>query len=71
MINYEFVGNDADGQPLFQKHEASDHVDVNHIDAYVADAKTRWRSVEVGTEVDHGPGGADGAYSVAHLGIGA
>lgn len=70
LTNYVFTGNGEDGQPLFQKHEATDHVDVDHIDAYVADAKKRWASVVVGDETDHGPDGAKGAYTVKHLGIG-
>jgi len=70
LTNYAFAGNDEDGQPLFQKHEATDYVAVEHIDDYVADAKTRWASVVVGDETDHGPDGAKGRYSVKHLGIG-
>jgi hypothetical protein len=46
------------------KLEATDFVKVSHLDAYVADAKTRWQAVETGDENDHGPGGEDGAYTV-------
>jgi hypothetical protein len=51
-----------------QEHEATDYVDENHLEAYVADAKTRWQAVIVGDEIDHGPGGAKGHYTVhAHM----
>lgn len=46
------------------RHEAVDYVDVEHLDAYVADARTRWQSVEVGDETDHGPAGENGHYKV-------
>lgn len=45
-------------------HQAEDFVDVEHLDVYVADAKTRWQAVTVGDEPDHGPGGAEGTYDV-------
>lgn len=45
-------------------YEASDYVDIEHIDAYVADARRRWQAVIVGDEIDHGPGGEDGEYVV-------
>lgn len=45
-------------------HEATDYVDVEHIDEYVADAQTRWQSVTVGDEPDDGPAGPEGAYDV-------
>lgn len=57
---------DTSGNPL--KHEATDYVAVDHIDAYVADAETRWQSVSVSDETDHGPAGEDGDYNIpAHL----
>lgn len=57
---------DANGNPL--KHEATDHVASEHLDTYVADAQTRWQSVTVSDEIDHGPGGEDGEYNLpAHL----
>lgn len=40
--------------------QAVDYVPENILDAYVADARTRWASVDVSTEVDFGPGGPDG-----------
>lgn len=39
---------------------ATDYVRPDHLDAYVADAKTRWDSVQVSDEVDAGPGGYSG-----------
>lgn len=41
-------------------HEAVDYVPVDVLDAYVADAQTRWQSVEVGDTHDAGPGGDKG-----------
>ena len=41
----------------FQTHEAVDYVPVSDLDAYVADAQTRWQAVEIGTDHDPGPGG--------------
>lgn len=43
-------------------HEATDHVATADLDAYVADARTRWQAVVVSDTPDPGPGGADGAY---------
>lgn len=40
---------------------AVDYVPQEILDAYVADAKLRWQSVEVSEEYDAGPGGYDGA----------
>lgn len=51
-----------DGQ--IATYEATDYVATEHLDAYVADAQTRWQSVTVSEEEDHGPGGADGEYFV-------
>lgn len=44
-------------------HQVEDYVDVEHIDAYVADAQQRWQVVVVGDETDHGPAGPDGPYT--------
>jgi hypothetical protein len=41
-------------------HEAVDYVRPDHLEAYVADARTRWQSVEVSDEPDAGPGGYHG-----------
>jgi len=44
--------------------EAVDYVRPDHLDAYVADAKTRWQQVEVSEEPDAGPGGYHGQTHV-------
>lgn len=41
-------------------HEAIDYVPPAILDAYVADARTRWQYVEVSDEPDAGPAGYDG-----------
>lgn len=50
-------------------HEAVDYVPVDLLDAYLADAHSRWQSVVVGPdEHDPGPGGDDGQTTyLAHL----
>jgi len=48
----------ADG--TIARHEATDYVPVDILDAYVADAQTRWQSVTVGDGHNSGPGGDDG-----------
>lgn len=53
---------DAAGNPVVQ--EVNDFVRPDFLDAYVADAKTRWDSVAVSAEPDAGPGGFDGATYV-------
>jgi hypothetical protein len=45
-------------------HKATDHVALEHLDAYEADARTRWQSVTHGDEHDPGPGGDDGDYTI-------
>lgn len=51
-------------------HEAVDYVRPDHLEAYVADAKTRWQSVTVSDEPDAGPAGYDGETAVpAHLNL--
>lgn len=40
--------------------EATDYVRPDMLDAYVADAKTRWQWVGVSDEPDAGPGGYEG-----------
>lgn len=42
--------------------EATDYIDISHVDDYAADARTRWQYVEIGSEPDDGPGGPDGEY---------
>jgi hypothetical protein len=54
------AGFDDDGQPQVHVHEMVDYVRPDFLDAYVADARTRWQSVEVSDEPDAGPGGYDG-----------
>lgn len=50
--------------------EATDYVRPDHLDAYVADAQTRWQQVEVSEEPDAGPGGYEGQTAVpAGLGV--
>ncbi len=50
------------------EHKAVDYVRPDHLDAYVADARTRWQVVEVSDEPDAGPGGYEGQTAVpAHL----
>lgn len=49
-------------------HEAVDYVRPDFLEAYVADARTKWQVVEVSDEPDAGPGGYDGQTHVpAHL----
>ncbi|WP_248582618.1 hypothetical protein [Nocardioides sp. InS609-2] len=55
---------DADGEPYFETHKAVDYVRPDFLDAYVADAQTRWQTVHVSPEPDAGPGGYDGATHV-------
>lgn len=52
------------GQPVVQQVEAVDYVREDFLDAYVADARNRWQSVEVSDEYDAGPGGYHGATAV-------
>lgn len=40
--------------------EATDYVPTDILDAYVADARTRWQYVEVSEAPDFGPGGTQG-----------
>ncbi len=45
-------------------HQAVDYVRPDFLDAYLADASSRWSTVEVSEEPDAGPGGYDGATIV-------
>lgn len=47
-----------------QTHQAVDYVRPDHLDAYVADARTKWQLVEVSEEPDAGPGGYEGQTAV-------
>lgn len=60
MTNIAYVGKDDKGQDVFQRNEAVDYVRPDFLEAYVAEAKTRWASVEVSDEPDAGPAGYDG-----------
>jgi hypothetical protein len=54
--------------PEFERHEATDYVRPDFLDAYVTDAETRWQNVIVSDEPDAGPGGYHGTTHVpAHL----
>lgn len=57
----------ASGETL--TYEAVDYVPLNMLDAYEADAKTRWQHVSVDRDTpDAGPGGVDGPTETpAHL----
>lgn len=54
-----------DGEPVTQMAEAVDYVRHDFLDAYVADAETRWQSVQVSAEPDAGPAGYDGPTYVS------
>src|SRR4051794_19001921 len=45
-------------------HEAVDYVRPDFLDAYLADARTRWQVVEASDLPDAGPGGYHGATHV-------
>lgn len=64
MVGFAFAGLDDDGQPAFMRHEAVDFVRPDILDAYLADARTRWQTVEVSDEPDAGPAGYEGATHV-------
>lgn len=49
-----------DGSPEVAQHQAVDYVRPDFLEAYVADARTRWQSVVVSDEPDAGPGGYEG-----------
>ena len=55
----------TDDGPEMQKHEAVDYVRPDFLDAYVAEAQTRWQSVVVSDEPDAGPGGYDGQTHIS------
>lgn len=55
---------DNAGQPVIQITEGVDYVREDFLDAYVADARRRWQTVEVSEEYDAGPGGYHGATHV-------
>jgi hypothetical protein len=55
---------DAEGKAVIQTVQATDYVRPDILDAYVADARTRWQHVEVSEEPDAGPGGYHGETHV-------
>lgn len=61
------VGYDADGKALLMDHTFEDFVPADILDAYLADARTRWQSVEVvSDEHNPGPGGDHGVTHFPH-----
>lgn len=52
------------GEDVYQTWEAVDYVREDLLDAYVAEARTRWQIVEVAEGYDAGPGGYEGATYV-------
>jgi hypothetical protein len=64
------VGHNEDGKAVLQDHVMTDYVRPDHLDAYVADARKNWQSVEVSDEPDAGPGGYEGETHVPdHLAL--
>lgn len=64
MTTYTFGAVDDKGEPEVLTTQVIDYVRPDFLDAYVADARTRWMQVEVSDEPDAGPGGYDGATHV-------
>lgn len=60
------IRKDKDGNDVLEAQtlQATDFVRPDFLDAYVADAATRWDSVTVSDEPDAGPAGYDGATYV-------
>lgn len=71
MTNHQVTGTDTKtGEPIIAKLEAVDYVRPDHLDAYVADARSKWQSVVVSDEPDAGPGGYEGQTAVpGHLNL--
>lgn len=69
MVNYVVKPPVFHGdEPTVERQEAVDYVRPDFLDAYVADARTKWQYVEVSDEPDAGPAGYHGGTSVpAHL----
>lgn len=58
----------TDKGPVVTTYEKVDYVRPDFLEAYVANARTQWQSVEVSEEPDAGPGGYDGeTYVPAEL----
>jgi hypothetical protein len=64
MTNFGVAGVDENGEPVNARTEVVDYVRPDVLDAYVADARTRWQNVQVSDEPDAGPGGYDGATHI-------
>lgn len=58
------VDDDGNVKVATITHTATDYVRPDFLDAYVADARTRWQTVLVSDEPDAGPGGYHGATHV-------
>lgn len=69
MVTFQTTGDvDSDGRPVVLEHKAVDYVRPDFLDAYVADAQTKWQKVTVSDEPDAGPAGYHGAtYVPEHL----
>ncbi|MBD3783718.1 MAG: hypothetical protein IE926_12335 [Micrococcales bacterium] len=55
---------EEDGSKKIVTSEVVDYVRPDFLDAYVADARTRWADVQVSDEPDAGPGGYHGETHV-------
>lgn len=65
--NTAVVGYDHDGRALLQDQSVEDFVPADIVDAYLADARTRWQHVElVADEHRPGPAGDDGLTHYPH-----
>lgn len=64
MTSVVIQGRDSDGKPVLATHEATDYVRPDILEAYVADARTKWQNVEVSEEPDAGPLGYHGPTHV-------
>lgn len=58
------IVTEREGEILTQRVQAVDYVRPDFLDAYVADAKTRWELVQVADEPDAGPAGYHGQTHV-------
>lgn len=67
-VTMKSVALASDGQTV--ETVCEDYVRPDFLDAYVADARTRWQFVSVSEEPDAGPGGYDGpTYVPEHLDV--
>jgi hypothetical protein len=64
MTSAVYKGLDDAGKPYYETHESIDYVPPDILDAYVANARTKWQNVDVSDEPDAGPGGYDGRTSI-------